>query len=194
MAGLAATSFYWQGCAEGDAIAADRPLRELLRSGETVAMGIALDQIQRSWALSRFGGDVPYEDFEQEVLECARTLLRQPPTPAELSPYTGEGANHASALNAMMNIARAEDCGLIADVLERTSNPNVREAVASAAGAALSCCDDESAGCGRLVGLIGTFADDPRLPVLERARLLGALDRAPGATATALRDRGARFL
>ncbi|MFC5752013.1 hypothetical protein [Actinomadura rugatobispora] len=99
---LAATSFYWRGCAEGEAIGADRPMLELLRSGDTVAMGIALDHIQHSWALSRFGGDVPYEDLAGEVLECARTLLRRPPTPAALSPQTGEGANHASALNAMM--------------------------------------------------------------------------------------------
>jgi hypothetical protein len=42
--------------AEGEAIGADRPILDLLRGGDTVATGIALDHVQRSWASSRFGG------------------------------------------------------------------------------------------------------------------------------------------
>lgn len=81
------------------------PFLTLLRSGDQAAVGIALDTYQQADADSRFGGEPMYGEHRAEVLQAARELLRQPPSPADMSPHMGAGANHASALNAMMNLA-----------------------------------------------------------------------------------------
>ncbi|MET9248841.1 hypothetical protein [Nonomuraea sp. NPDC003709] len=163
------------------------PFLTLLRSGDQAAVGIALDVFQRSSALSRFGGAPLYGAHQAEVLNAARELLRQPPSSADMSPETGAGANHASALNAMMNVAEQQDCDLIADALERTTNPAVVEAAADAAGAAFF--HTEGPPHVRLLALVAAYIDDADRPLQLRVRMLSALEgcQAPEATAYLLR-------
>ncbi|MEV0353479.1 hypothetical protein AB0H88_47660 [Nonomuraea sp. NPDC050680] len=158
------------------------PFLTLLRSGDQAALGIALDVYQRSGALSRFGGDPLYGEHQAEALQAARELLRQPPSPADMSPYTGAGANHASALNAMMNIAEEQDCDLIADALEQTTNPAVVEAAASAADAASFHTDGPPHP--RLLALVAAYIDDADHPLDLRVRMLSALGRSQASEAT----------
>ncbi|MEU6786619.1 hypothetical protein ABZ912_46125 [Nonomuraea angiospora] len=163
------------------------PFLTLLRSGDQVAVGIALDVYQRSGALSRLGGAPLYGEHQAEILEAARELLRQPPSSADLSPQAGAGANHASALNVMMNLAEQQDCDLIADALERTTNPTVVEAAAGAAGAAFF--HTEGSPHLRLLALVAAYIDDADHPLQLRVRMLSALGdcQAPEATAYLLR-------
>ncbi|MFE0374546.1 hypothetical protein ACFW1M_02975 [Streptomyces inhibens] len=189
-------SFHWRGCELrddelrcaheelADPTGKDAYLsafRTLLHSGHTAAAGIALDHFQYSGALSRFGGESVVEQYAPEVLAVARGLLRQPPTPEDDS--TAAGANHASALNAMMNIAEAADADLIADALACATEENVVSAGCSAAGTALAADAEESP---RLVAAVGSVAFDARFDVRERAQALSALFAAQGPKATDL--------
>ncbi|TDD18026.1 hypothetical protein [Nonomuraea diastatica] len=163
------------------------PFLTLLRSGDQAAVGIALDVYQRSGALSRFGGEPLYGEHQAEVLEAARELLRQPPSSADMSPHSGAGANHASALNAMMNIAEEQDCDLIADALEKSTNSAVAEAAASAARAAFY--HTEGPVHSRLLALVVGYVDDIDRPLHLRVQMLSAIgySDAPEATEHLLR-------
>jgi hypothetical protein len=164
-----------------------RAFTTLLHSDNTVAEGIALDHFQYSGALSRFGGEDALERHWVDVLGVARKLLRQPPTPD--SDETFEGANHASALNAMMNIAQPEDADLIADALVRAVNVNVRSAACKAAGAALYGSERPSP---RLLEALGAVAFDDQLDIRERTEALSNVGDADCAEATALLVRATR--
>ncbi|MFJ9412948.1 hypothetical protein ACIRPT_02140 [Streptomyces sp. NPDC101227] len=189
-------SFHWRHCELGEpelAAAHDeladptgegaylRAFRTLLHSGHPAAAGIALDHFQYSGALTRFGGESAVARFEDQVLAVARELLRQPPALVDDGDFAG--AHHASALNAMMNLAEESDVGLIADALESATEGNVRSTGCTAAGQALARCAGPSP---RLVGVLGALAFDEGLDVQERAEALSALDEAKGAQATAL--------
>ncbi|MGO4754011.1 hypothetical protein AB4212_36345, partial [Streptomyces sp. 2MCAF27] len=158
-------SFHWQGrelpdaeleqahdelMAPTEAQAYFSAFRTLLHSGHTVAAGIALDHFQYSGALTRFGGESAVEQYGPDVLAVARELLRRPPTPEDED--TSAGANHASALNAMMNLAEATDVDLIADALALATNDNVRSTACSAAATALAAAETPSP---RLVAALG---------------------------------------
>ncbi|MGY0063106.1 hypothetical protein ACWY4P_42315 [Streptomyces sp. LZ34] len=160
-----------------------RAFRTLLHSGHTVAAGIALDHFQYSGALTRFGGESAVERYGPDVLAVARELLRRPPTPEDED--TSTGANHASALNAMMNIAEASDVDLIADALALATHANVRSAACSAAATALAAAGAPSP---RLVAALGAVVFDESLDVdvEERTEALHAVSEADGPEATAL--------
>ncbi|MFD8380220.1 hypothetical protein ACFV2X_17000 [Streptomyces sp. NPDC059679] len=191
-------SFHWQGCelpdteleqahdelmAPTEAQAYLRAFRTLLHSGHTVAAGIALDHFQYSGALTRFGGESAVEQYGPDVLAVARELLRQPPIPEDED--TSAGANHASALNAMMNLAEAADADLIADALTLATNDNVRSTACSAAATALAAAETPSP---RLVAALGAVAFDESLDVDmgERTQALHAVFEADDPEATAL--------
>ncbi|MDX3231509.1 hypothetical protein [Streptomyces sp. ME19-01-6] len=191
-------SFHWEGCelpsaeleqahdelmAPTEAQAYLRAFRTLLHSGHTVAAGIALDHFQYSGALTRFGGESAVEQFGPDVLAVARELLRRPPTPGDED--TLAGANHASALNAMMNLAEPADIDLIADALALATNEDVRSAACSAAATALAEAETPSP---RLVAALGAVAFDesPDIDMRERTQALHALFEADDPEATAL--------
>lgn len=195
-------SFYWKNAELDDAdlaralaqliepTARDPYLRAfttLLHSGNAVAEGIALDHFQYSGALSRFGGEDALDRHWPDVLGVARKLLSQPPMPA--GDETFEGANHASALNAMMNIAQLEDADLIADALVRAVDVNVRSAACKAAGAALYGSDQPSL---RLLEALGAVAFDDQLDIRERTEALSNVGDADCAEATDLLVRASR--
>ncbi len=189
-------SFHWHGSELADA-ELDRALDELtspterdaylrafssmLHSGNTVAAGIALDHFQYSGALTRFGGESALEQYEAEALAVARELLRLPPTPED--DVTFEGANHASALNAMMNLAQPQDAGLIADALALASDVNVRSAAYRAAGAALYTSAEPSP---QLLAALASVAFDERLDMSERTEALTHIGDADSPEAVAL--------
>jgi hypothetical protein len=158
-----------------------RAFRTLLDSGNPVAVGIALDHFQYSDALTRFGGTSLYARYERQVLSVARAVQRQPPIDAG-DAAAFPGANHASALNAMMNLARAGDADLIADALAMATDLNVRDAAYLAAGTALADSPEPSP---RLVAMLGTVVFDDRLDVrYERSPAVGALFEADSPAAT----------
>lgn len=106
----------------------------LLRGDDTVAKGIALDFYDRAEMTSRFVGGNPFEDYDEEVFQVARELLRQPARPAD-ERTTIDGANHASALAALsrFGLERDEDIDAVAAVLGRMPDGELRERALDAA-------------------------------------------------------------
>ncbi|MDW6063583.1 hypothetical protein SAZ11_43405 [Streptomyces sp. FXJ1.4098] len=97
----------------------------LLRSGDTVACGIALDYYDRAEMTSRYVGGNPLEPHAEEVFAVARRLLAQPPRPGDA--IAKEGANHASALAALVRGGLEHgDADAIAEVLARMPDGDLR--------------------------------------------------------------------
>jgi hypothetical protein len=102
----------------------------LLRSNDMAALGIAFDQYHYSDASSRHGTAPPFAEYQSEVAARAREVLRGPRSPAG---GIEAGANHASALGALANLAEPEDAELIVQAFDRTCSSNLRFAAALAA-------------------------------------------------------------
>ncbi|MGO1051575.1 hypothetical protein [Crossiella sp. CA198] len=180
-------SHHWRGCSLSDG-ALERMRQDLLRSvrapgsrdaflsllrsGDTVAVGVALDFYHHLDSLTRFGTDNPFYGDRAEVLWQARSVLAQPPSPAELSPSGGAGANHASALAAMLNLAESEDAGLVADALGGSINPEVRSMAAMTAGRVLRQSETPDS---RLLDNLASGIRDSHVPLPERLDLLASL-------------------
>lgn len=94
----------------------------LLRSNDMAAVGVAFDQYQYGEASSRWGSSNPFAEYQDEVAARAREILRG--LPSSNSSGAQSGANHASALNALSNLAEPEDaelsCELWSSHLRRT--------------------------------------------------------------------------
>ncbi|GAA0911383.1 hypothetical protein [Nonomuraea longicatena] len=109
----------------------------LLRSGDTVAVGIALDHYRASeglrWTLL---DESAAERHLPEVLGRARAVLRRPPSPAALNPEYGVGADHLSALDTIgVRHAGPGDAGLVAHLIRSAATDSIRgEAVWMAYG------------------------------------------------------------
>ncbi|MFF5126103.1 hypothetical protein ACFY41_04085 [Streptomyces syringium] len=114
----------------------------LLHSDHTAAIGVALDYYHSYESMYRHGIENPFEPYDTEVLDRARRLLQQTPTIASHQPEAKEdGANHASALAAMMNLAENSDADLIASVLRRATTSEVKRGAALAAAGILEDAD-----------------------------------------------------
>jgi hypothetical protein len=149
----------------------ERGFLTLLRSSGTIAQGIALDYYDRAEMTERFVGGNPFEAHEEEVFRVARQLLRQPPSPKD--EHTFEGANHASALGALMRGGLdAEDTDAIAGILERMPDGSLRDNALEAAGLLL---EDEAAPDPRLVAQIARAEKCG-----ERVKEITALRDVPG--------------
>jgi hypothetical protein len=150
----------------------------LLRSGDPVAVGIAFDQFHYADAATRHGTSSPFEAYSHDVVAQARAVLQAEPSPrcVEAEP----GANHASALLALMNLAEPEDAPLIARALEKTHTANLRVAAAYAGSTALekSSLPDE-----RLIAELDRLAHDDSAGLDERQTALSALGRTPAKSA-----------
>ncbi|MGI5231909.1 hypothetical protein [Actinoallomurus sp. CA-142502] len=147
-------------------------LLKLLRSGQRVPVSVALARFQYAEAESRWGGGNPCEPYEAEILERARWVLRQPPLTAAESGAGRDGADHASALLAMTNLAQPEDAELIADVMERTTDPEV---LSNASGAATKPLEQADTPNPRLIQVIGRIATDDSRDVRTRAEVMETL-------------------
>src|SRR5512138_3217063 len=75
---------------------------ELLRSGDPVAVAIALDHYHRADASTRHGTPNPFEDHRNEVIAAAREVLRG--APSDAAGDLAAGSNYASALGTLMKL------------------------------------------------------------------------------------------
>jgi hypothetical protein len=110
---------------------------------------------------TRLSGGNPLEPLGGEVRQVARQVLSRPPMEAD--DELRAAFDHLSALNVLTSLAQAEDAELIADVLEGTTDADVR-ATALLAAAAVPVPDE------RLVGVLAAMTADERRDDRERAR------------------------
>lgn len=178
----------------------------LLRSNDMAAVGVAFDQYQYGEASSRWGSSNPFAEYQDEVAARAREILQGPPSFS--SNGAQAGANHASALNALSNLAEPEDAELVLRALELTSTPDLRCAATLAARRVLEktaapneqliaalekivfddtiASEDRTAALGSLAGASSTYATDVLLRVIRLPHL-----RLQAHAALHLLDRGA---
>lgn len=108
-------------------MSADIPLQAfeaLLHSPNVPTVCRALNMYQVAAAYTRLSGGNPLEPLAADVREVALEILSRPPVAA------GEdiraGFDHLSALNVLTTLAEPDDLGLITDVLEATSDDEIR--------------------------------------------------------------------
>ncbi|MEV0701261.1 hypothetical protein AB0I53_25595 [Saccharopolyspora sp. NPDC050389] len=152
----------------------DEAFLALLRSGQTIPVSIALDTYSNEEATARWGFGNPLERHAEEVLDRARDVLRQPPMPAVDSGAVKDGADHSSALGAMMNLARPEDADLIAAVLRDPASSEVHLTGCTAAGRALWTEEPSPV----LIEVLSGIALDASRPTDERNHALRTLGSA----------------
>lgn len=162
----------------------------LLRSDHPAAVGTAFDHYDYAESSSRHGSENIFSGYAPEVLHRAREILQQPPLPAEVSGAEEDGANHASALGAMLNLAQPEDSELITKALtEQPRNPGVFEAATSVARTSLerSAVPDQL-----LLDALSRIVFDDASPATDRTTALRALGgaRSPQATELIVRASG----
>lgn len=151
----------------------------LLRSSDIAAVGIAFDQYHYADASSRHGTVTPFGEYRSEVAARAREVLRQPPSAAAGS--VEAGANHASALGALANLAESEDAELIVQVLRWAGPSNLRFAAALAARSVL---ENSVSPNEQLISELEKVVFDESTASEERRAALAALGRARSEFAT----------
>jgi len=111
----------------------------LLESDSTEARGIAMDRFSLYKSQERHG-DVN-RDFIRTVAPAVRAVARQELEAPQYVRAEGgpvpRGANHASALNAIWHLGRAEDAPLVARVLMSNDAPGILEVGLRAASSTL---------------------------------------------------------
>ncbi|WP_411120829.1 hypothetical protein [Streptomyces sp. x-19] len=163
----------------------------LLRSGHTVAVGVALDHFHQAESMTRFGDDNPYAPYEDEVLAKARGILKEP---ASLRSETGgheDGANHDSALYVMGNLAdpdSPEDREAVASAVRKAATPASLEAATGTAGMLLA--DSEPLDQNLLDALSEVILDEER-DVWSRVRGIVALSNVTDRKAADVLERAA---
>ena len=90
----------------------------------------ALNMYQVAAAYTQVSGGNPLEPMADEVRQVALGIVARPPVEADED--VPAGFDHLSALNVLTTLAEPEDAELIANVLESTTNDQIR-AVASLA-------------------------------------------------------------
>jgi hypothetical protein len=144
-------SYYWHDAHLGEsqleqaraALARDdlaqpvQPFLVLLGSARIAARGIALDHFHYAEATSRFGSANPFWPHRAKVLAAARALLADPPVSRGFEGADIDGANQASALGAMVNLAEPADAARVAEAMETAPNRVVREVALQCAGTIL---------------------------------------------------------
>ncbi|NLU68209.1 hypothetical protein [Streptomyces sp. HNM0574] len=204
-------SYYWEGCEpEGSVLrSAFRELDRgesrgkviesflfLLRSGDIVAVGIALDYYKVAEISSlRAGSEPGLAEYSQEVLEVARAVLDGGPSSASLSPLVGKGANYASALHVMVNTATLEDVDVLVSHMSDPVSPEVRNLAIEASGGVLW---RYEAGDSRLLSVLKGIALGEAEVYVDRVSALGAigasrLPAAVGALVEATEDADVRI-
>ncbi|MFJ9413589.1 hypothetical protein ACIRPT_05410 [Streptomyces sp. NPDC101227] len=194
-------SVHWEGCeAESAELRAAhgelrsptgetshrRAFRTMLHSGRPVAVGIALDHFHHGDGLIRFGLDDG--EHAPEALAIARGVLTQPPSAAALSPGTGAGANHASALDVLAELGEPEDAEAVTVALRtQDAAPAVR---ACAVQAAWGCLERSQAPDERLVAALEQLIFDGSLDMdlrTDAVRALFGLEASAQASAVLVR-------
>ncbi|KAA5824710.1 hypothetical protein ABT337_33455 [Saccharopolyspora hirsuta] len=170
------------------ALGVDEAFLALLRSGRTVAVSIALDMYSAEERTSRWGFANPLQEHADEVLERAREVLRRPPMPATDSGAAHDGADHASALGAMMNLARPDDADLLAAVLRAPASSEVLLTACMAADGALWADEPSS----ELIAALGEIVFDTARTTDQRKDALRALGNVEASSAADIAVRAAQ--
>ncbi|WP_344589333.1 hypothetical protein [Actinomadura vinacea] len=162
--------------------------RTMLHSGRVVAVGIAFDHFCDTDGLIRFGMDT--EVFHADLRAVARHVLTQPPSSEQTAPESGAGADHASALDVLAQLAEPADAELLATVLRRRDAPPlVRERALRAAQDFLDRWDMPD---DRVVAALEEIIFDPSADMDDRELAVIALFDVPGPGVTAVLVRAAR--
>ncbi|MEO3873473.1 hypothetical protein ABGB18_32075 [Nonomuraea sp. B12E4] len=153
-----------------------RALRTLLDSGDPAAVGIALDHWWSPDGAVDRGGEKAREPERALVLDRVREVLRQPPSPPELSRRYGPGANHLTALSVLRVVAPDEPF-LLAEVVEGATRDLIRDQALDAVDTIFKKAEEAHP---RLVEALGNVACDGTVPMRDRIRALELLDESPG--------------
>lgn len=188
-------SYYWHAVRIGDPAlerARERlttgpdpaAFEQLLRSGDPVAVPIALDHFRRADGATRFGTTSPFERYRDEVIAAARAVLRGPPSPE--GDDLAVGANYMSALGALMNLAEPQDAALVAAALERVTSSELRLVAAAAASTLLENSPEPDE---RLIAVLEAIVFDAAAGRDARNTAVSAIGRtrSPAATRSLLR-------
>ncbi|KAB2349501.1 hypothetical protein [Actinomadura rudentiformis] len=149
-------------------------LRTLLESDDQAALGIALDHWWSPDGAAKRGGEEAREPDRAMVLDRIRDMLRQPPSPAELSSHYGPDALHLSALAALRVAAEPS---LVAEVVETAASDLIRSQALDTVQAVFEEAEEADL---RLVEALGNVACDKNVPLHDRVRALELLDESPG--------------
>lgn len=145
----------------------------LLRSDVDSVVGVALDSYIEAEMLERHGIENPFDDYLDDILGQCRRILLEPPvrTSQDRSALTA-GANHKSAIRAMMHLAEADDSELLKHLLETSTDSTVR---LGAIMAAPSVFDEEVALDLGFVTVLGKVLLGKGNPYEERSAALESL-------------------
>ncbi|MBP2400889.1 hypothetical protein [Streptomyces syringium] len=193
-------TYHWWGCSllDGELESARDKLADernvdaflvLLRSGRTAAVGIALDHFHHAGSTSRHHESDPFAPYAAEVLARAREILAHPPTPADETGAEEDGADHASALLALLNLAAPEDSELIASALRHATTAN---AVGAAAMAAATALERSATPHATLIRALTDIVFDESREIDQRVDALKAFDNVKAPQAVDVLDRALR--
>ncbi|GAA2269270.1 hypothetical protein GCM10010402_26530 [Actinomadura luteofluorescens] len=132
-----------------------------LRSGDLGVVCDALSDYQQAQADTRWGVDNPYWPLNNEVLFVARDLLDRSST------LDDENRHRALSwsLTAVWHLGEDEDADRIAEILETTSDPGLREEGLMAASTALGDAEEPNP---RLLAAVRAIALDESLDARDR--------------------------
>ncbi len=156
-----------------DAGVASRAFQVLVSNSRVAARGIALDHFHHEQAIARFGVDNVFDSFRSQVLQTARALLAGPPIHQGDDGASIDGANHASALGALLNLAERQDADRIVEILDARPDHVILEL-------ALQCADTllgKDARQTALGGAVRRLVEDPHAPARDRGFALHLLER-----------------
>ncbi|MFD9219025.1 hypothetical protein ACFWDI_03075 [Streptomyces sp. NPDC060064] len=153
----------------------DGDFRTLLDSDSVAAVGMAFDHYRYAESTTRFGGGNPFEGHEPQLLRKARDFLSRPALPKEATGAQEDGADHASALLVLMDLALPQDADLIAAALRKAVSINSLAAATMAAGALLERSDVPSQ---NLVTALRDITFDDSMPESRRRHALLSLGNA----------------
>ncbi|MCP2341607.1 hypothetical protein [Actinomadura rupiterrae] len=149
-----------------------------LHSGDMDVVTDALRDYQQAQADTRWGVDNPYRPLDNEVLFVARDILDRPPAPAPAPAADDEDEDEDRAdpvpwaLTMLWHLGEDEDAERIAAVLERATDPGLREDALSAASTALADGEEPNP---RLLAAVSAVALDETLDARDRERAISAL-------------------
>ena len=153
---------------EGDEASFLGEFGQRLHSGDLGVVCDALSDYQQAQADTRWGVDNPYRPLNNEVLFVARDLLDRSST------LDDENRQRAISwsLTAVWHLGEDEDADRIAEILETTSDPGLREEGLMAASTALEDAEEPNP---RLLAAVRAIVLDESLDARDRGSAIHAL-------------------
>lgn len=169
----------------GSRIAGTAALNTLLASDEVRARAMALEYYHASAALGRFGESNALDPLAVLVASTARTMLEEPAVDRGEDGALLPGANHASALLALVTLVEPSDAALLSRA-PVWADPELRTLALLLATQVF---DDSVVPEAALIRLLAGGAEDPSWSPDERGEALTTLVRGDTARAVALARR-----